>query len=152
MNPESEVATLLRADGPLVALLPGGIYAAGDLGEAGITDPQTTPHAYLGGRLRPCAVVHARAPVPVFQAVSFRDGLAGMRQAIEVYTYARRETNILPAIQQRVYSLLHGRVLTKAWPVEWVGSLGPFPAPELPEARMMRSEYRIVAIRRPVSA
>lgn len=150
MSREHEVATLLRADAALVALLPGGIYAAGDLGQAGITDPQTTPQAYQGGRLRPTAVVRARAPVPNFQFVSLRDRHASMNQTVVVYLYARENTATLITAHDVVYSLLHGERLSNAWSATWSDSLGPQVAPELVDAQLVRCEFLIVSIRRPV--
>lgn len=152
MNWESEVATRLRDDATLTGLVPGGIYAAGVLGEAGITDPKTTPNAYLGGRLRPTLIVRGRAPVPTLGLVNLRDGLASASQVVEVYAYARLDTATLTQAMDRVYTLLHGYALSGAWPAVWAGSLGPIPAPELGDADMVRSEFQIVAIRRPTPA
>ena len=152
MSRESEVATRLRADATLVALVPGGIYTVGDLGEAGITDPKTTPNAWLGGRLRPTVIVRARAPVPSFGLVNLRDGLASASQMLEVYAYARQNHGVLTQVQDRIYTLLQGYALDAAWPTVWTGSLGPLPAPELGDADMSRSEYQIVTIRRPAPA
>lgn len=149
MSRESEVATRLRSDATLVALAPGGIYAAGDLGEAGITDPKTTPNAYLGGRLRPTVIVRERAAVPAYGLADVESGWTSASQVVEVYAYARQNRTVLTQLLERVYTLVQGHAFTGAWPAVWVGSLGPLPAPELGDAYMVRNEYQIVNIRRP---
>lgn len=150
MNRESEVAAMLRADATLSALLPGGIYEAGQLPEAGLTDPQATPQAYQAGRLRPCAAVHSRVPVSIFQAISARDGAMGVSQVVEVYIYAREDAQLLWSANEHVYRILAGKRLTHTWALTYVGGEGVRPAPELVDARLIRSEFQLVTIRRSV--
>jgi hypothetical protein len=150
MSRSSEVVTLLRSHAPLVALLPGGIYLKTDLGEEGITSRVHTAAAYLNGQLRPCAVVAELAPVPALQFVSFKNRQASATQALFVFLYARRAYDTLVDAHDLVFTLLHGYRLSGTWPLLWSGALGPIPAPELPQADMIRCDIQALSIRRPV--
>lgn len=148
MSRETEVAARLRADAELASLLPGGIYSAATLGDMGITDPATTPDAWVGGVFQPSAIVRQRTLVPTGEVVDLKDQHASASQVVEVYVYARDAMVIEPA-QERIYALLQGHVLPRAWPCQWANAVGPVAAPELAGAHMARMDFQIVSIRRP---
>lgn len=150
---EAEVATYLRTDGTLAALVPGGIYAMGDLGVEGITDAVTTPDVWTGGVFQPTLVVRQRAQVPTGDLQSIRSQRTSVSQAVEVWAYSDDDDEITD-ILNRVYRLMMGKRLIAAFSATWIGG-GPgiLPAPELPPGiKTHHEDYRIVFIRRPVTA
>lgn len=147
MSRESEVVDYLRADTDLGILLPGGVYGYVELGVIGITDPLTTPDVWAGSVFNACAIVRQRAPVPTGQLVDFRRQTTDINQVVEVYVYAATESEI-EAAQDRIYALLMGHRLTRAWPAESVFAVGPEQAPELPAGiRQVRADYRIRSLK-----
>lgn len=149
---EVEVVEYLRADETLGELAPGGIYADSDLTEIGITDPATTPDVYLDGVFQTTIRVHQRAPVPTGDLQSIATQRTSMSQVIEVWGYGTPAA--IEAALNQVYALMMGKRFTAAFSATWAGS-GPgiMQAPGLsPGIRTRHEDYRIVTIRRPVTA
>lgn len=148
MSRESEVAARLRADSTLMGLLTGGIYEASALGDAGITDPTTTPGAYSGGLLKPSAIVRQRMLVPFGSLRDLAEQVSGASQVVEVYVYQRGGTDTIESALGRIYALLQGHVFDGAYPAMWSNEIGPMSAPELSgDVRMARTEYQIISVR-----
>lgn len=151
MTRESEVATYLRSDAALVALVPGGIYANGDLSEIGITSPVATPGVWAGGIFRTAIVVRERAPVPTGDLQNINTGHTSMSQVMEIWVYART-AEAIHAVLRRVYALMMGKRLAAAFSATWVAGMPLAQAPELPAVTLTRHEdYRVVSIRRRVA-
>ncbi len=117
---ESDIATLLSADAALDAILTGGVYAAGTAGRLGITR-ETTPGAFSGGYLLPCALIRQRGRVP---DGAVRDGAAqttSTAQVVEIYLYQDTGFTSIDAAAARIYALLEGvAVGTNGFPAELV--------------------------------
>lgn len=151
MSREAEVVTYLRADPTLEDLAPGGIYPDSDLGEEGITDPTTTPDVYAGGEFQTTIVVRERAPVPTGDLQSIGSQRTSTSQAIEVWVYALT-ADAIEAVLNRVYSLMMGKRLSKAFSATWAGGMPTQRAPELSSVIFTRHEdYRVVSIRMPAA-
>ena len=146
---EVEVVTYLRQDEPLGELAPGGIYADSDLPTAGLTD-QENGDVWAGGVFQDTLVVRERAPVPTGDLQSIASQHTSMSQAIEVWGYST-DPAALQAMMDRVYTLMMGKRLAKAFSATWVGGMPRTQAPELPSGTFTRHEdYRVVSIRTPV--
>lgn len=148
---ESEVVTYFRGDEPLDDLSPGGVYAHAELSEAALTDPLAMPDVWADGEFQTTTVVRERAPVPTGDVQSTRSQRTSYSQAIEVWVYGLT-AEAIEATLNRVYTLMMGKRLTKAFSATWIGPGLPIgQAPELLAAiKMGRNDYRIVSIRTPV--
>lgn len=152
MTRETEVATYLRTDTTLLALVPGKIYAYGQLTAAGITDATLTPSVWTGGTFKSAIVVRQRAPVPTGDLQGVVSKRTSTSQAIEVWGYATSQAAV-EAILAQVYRLMMGKRLAAAFSATWAGSApGITQAPELPSGIFTYHEdYRIVFLRRAVT-
>lgn len=147
---ELEVAAHLRASPTLTALALGGVYSHSTLGVEGITNPATTTSVWTGGVFQPTLVVRQRQPVPTLQFVDFKQQMTDTNQVVGVWGYALDAATVT-AMLDVVYALVQGFPFASAWPARWTETMGPEAAPELPPGvQMMRADYAIRAIRRPV--
>ena len=152
MTREMEVRDYLRGDEPLDELAPGGIYADSELSVEGISEAAGMPDVWLNNVFQTTIVVRERAAVPTGDLQSTRTQRTSMSQVIEVWVYGLTSEAVQAALD-RVYALLMGKRLAKAFSATWVGGSPLIPAPELPSGTFTRHEdYRIVTIRRPVTA
>lgn len=148
---EQEVVELLRQDEAVSALVTGGIYAAGDLGVGGITDPITTPDVWPGGVFVPTIIVRQGNPVPGGRLVDLKRQEADYDQRIMVWMYALT-LEALEDMRDAVFSLMQGKELQRTWKGEWIETIYVDP-PELPPGtKAVHDDFRITAIRRPVAA
>lgn len=124
MAREDDFATLMAADATLVAILTGGIYKSGTVGNEGITR-ETAPTTFdANGYLKPCALVAQRAAVPDNQV---RDGMAqhtSTVQVVEIWLYqdGGGYTSI-DAAKARLYVLFEGYPFADSLPVESVNEV-----------------------------
>lgn len=147
---EVEVVIYLRQDEPLGELAPGGIYADSDLSVEGISEAAGMSDVWVGNVFQDTLVVRERAPVPTGDLQSTRSQRTSMSQAVEVWAYSSDPARI-QAMLDRVYALMMGKRLAKAFSATWAGGGPLVPAPELPAGIKTRHEaYRIVSIRMPV--
>lgn len=123
MSRETDFETRMEADATLMAILTGGVYAAGSIGLLGITR-ETTPSAFdSNGYLKPCALVRQRPLIPDLQVVDFTVQAASATQVVEIYVYEDSGyTNIDNALN-RLYTLFYGYKFSDSFPVEWLGTL-----------------------------
>ena len=153
MSREKEVADYLRSDTALVALVPGGIYP-----DAALPNPEGLTHKKLtkvwaNGVFNTTIVVRQGAAVPTGDLQSTRTQRTSMSQRIAIYAYSD-DTDAIEAALNQVYTLMMGKRLTAAFSATQAGG-GPgiVQAPELPPGIKQHNEdYRIVFIRRPVTA
>jgi hypothetical protein len=145
MSYEDAVATLLRSDTTLGSILTGGIYAAGVLGDIGITDPRTTGDAYSGGLLKPLAVVKERAIVPTFEVMDFDQQWESARQMVGVWMYAREATGYgtLDSAGARIRTLLYGATLNDSYELRLAQWLKRERAPELIKTLLARQDWQV---------
>lgn len=151
MSRESEVATYLRADEALAALVPGGIYEESSLPEAGITDAITTPDVWAGGVFQTTIRVRQGAAVPTGDLQDVTLQHTSMSQRIEVWAYAT-SVDAIEEIFNQVYTLLMGQRVGVGWRATQAGG-GPGirQAPELPPGiKTNHEDYRFIFVRKPV--
>src|SRR5690349_3527726 len=87
MSREDDIKALLIADVTLMAMLTGGVFTSGALGDEGITR-KSAPMAFdSDGYLKPCALVRQRVEVP--DGVMADDGqqIDSTIQIVEVWFY-----------------------------------------------------------------
>lgn len=122
MSREADFKTRMAADTTLMAILTGGVYAAGDLGPEGLTR-DTAPSAFdASGFLKPCAVVRERALVPDGWVHDQESQAASARQIVEVWLYQDRGFDKIDSALARLYALFQGYRLGNAFPCEWAGT------------------------------
>lgn len=101
MVAKTAVANVLRADAPLMALLPGGVYAVAE-----ITPRMAAPSPFDEvGRMRPAALVRYETATA--------DGPRGLfdRLFVLVFFYDAAGYEAITAAADRARTLLHGRRL-----------------------------------------
>lgn len=123
MSREANFKTRMDADATLLAILTGGVYAAGSLGLLGITR-ETTPSAFdSNGYLKPCALVRQRPLIPDLQVVDFTAQVASAAQVTEIYVYEDSGYTNIDSALSRLYTLFYGYKFSDSFPVEWLGTL-----------------------------
>lgn len=105
----SEVATLLKADSTLLAILTGGIYEYPETGRKGLTRI-LTPTAFneTNGFVNPAAVVMELDEMPDGEIVGLS---TSFRTPVGIMIYDKGDTNVkytnIESAANRIYSLLH---------------------------------------------
>lgn len=155
MSRESEVATYLRADVPLMAILLGGIYEDGVIGVDGIRRGTGSPTADAfdeSGFLRPCALVRQRGEVPFGGLSDQKSKHASTSQVVEVYFYEDRGHTAIDLARQRTYELLQSHRLTATWGLIWALETPPVPdAGPIKNSTALRQDWQVVSIKKPSS-
>jgi hypothetical protein len=120
MATEDLFKTRMVADSTLMAILDGGVYAAGETGINGITR-ETAPGAFdANGYLEPAALVRQRGNVP---DGNVRDGMAQVTSAIqvvEIYVYQDSGYDQIDLALARLYDLFEGYQFANSFPAELV--------------------------------
>lgn len=155
MTLEAEVATILKADATLMAILTGGVYTDEEVDVEGIRRGEdfVTDAAFdADGFLLPCALVRQRGLVPVGDMVRSQkegDEITATRQVIEIYYYQHRGHAMIDLAKERAYQLLEGRRLTGTFPLIWnyetahIPDVGP-----IRNSTTLRQEWVANAVRR----
>lgn len=119
MPHEDDIATILRADTPLAAILTGGIHTSGDVGPLGITRTSVRDAFDDDGYLLPCLLVKQRARVPTGDVVDYEAGVVSTAQVVEVWLYCDSADGYAPidAASARIFALLQGKLLTGSFEV-----------------------------------
>jgi hypothetical protein len=153
MSRESEIATLLLADAPLVAILTGGIYTDEELGVEGIRrgDGSPTENAFdTDGVLKPMAVVRQRGENPYSDVRFQRDKITATSQVVMVYFYEFRGHSEIEAAANRTYEILEGERLERSYPLVWLGDSPPFPdTGPVTNSTSVFQEWQIITLKRP---
>lgn len=121
MARETDFYNRMVADSALNLILTGGVYQAGVVGLEGISR-ESTPAAFSGGYLLPCALIRQRGNVP---DNAVRDGMAQIvstMQICEVWLYADSGAGYtaIDAAGARLFVLFEGYALPGAFPTELV--------------------------------
>jgi hypothetical protein len=139
------ILTALRADADLMALLPGGLYDAAEVGEI---SRQSTPAAFDAHReLRPCALLRERGPVSLAGSLPYGHSA---RVTVEIYFYNPGGNQ--PC--ERVYDLLHDKQFRPLggsaanWRVEHADDVLGQEDPALDGAALQISRYQALVRRR----
>jgi hypothetical protein len=141
MTVASVVKGVLEVNAALTAVLTGGIYDFDETGRTGITIT-TTPTAFSGPKLLPCALVKTRQR---FANNDLRDEAtqtASFSQIVEVYLYEQSGyTNIENAFD-KIFELLHDKNISTLGRFQFVGSVESRMAEELAGASMYRMDFQ----------
>lgn len=120
MATEDLFKTRMVADSTLMAILGGGVFTAGTVGDLGVTR-ETTPAAFdTSGYLKPSALVRQRGNVP---DGNVRDGMAQVTSAIqvvEIYMYQDSGYDQIDLALARLYDLFEGYQFANSFPAELV--------------------------------
>lgn len=135
----------LHADSALLALLPGGLYDAAEVGEI---SRQATPAAFnANGELLACALVRYRGQNSLAAGSPYRHGA---RSTVEVYFYNPPDDQA----RERVYDRLHDVRLSPAggsdaanWRIEHADDVLAQEDPAL-KAGLQVSRYQVLIRRR----
>lgn len=134
----------LQADSSLLALLPGGLYDAAEVGEI---SRQTTPAAFdANGELQACALLRWRGPTSIAASSPYRHGARG---TVELYFYNPPDDQA----RERVYDLLHDARLAPVgssaanWRIEHADDVLAQEDPAL-NAALQVSRYQVLIRRR----
>lgn len=126
------VRDYLAADATLMALLPGGLYAGGEITR------QLTPAAFdANGELSPCGLVNATSDTP--------DGptLYAGRMLVSVWLYHRTRDAANETAVARIKTLLHRQVLPGTYEVRWAFDTSGFEDDAL-AARAAVTRYEVI--------
>jgi len=139
----------LESDTSLMALAIGGIYPYTSLPNEGV-NRGSTPAAYdSDGYLLPIIIVKARAPIPDTRVADIKEKVVGVNQAIECWVYQEMAYDIIEAILNRLFMILHGYKFPEYWPTQWIYTTGPLMDDAgLSGSRMMRTDFMSKRIRK----
>jgi hypothetical protein len=149
MGIEADVKTLLDADngaGGVYTLLTGKIYTYEETGMLGI-DRQSTPNAYdtATPKLKPCAVVKQRDPIPDGGIRSDHAQKVSYRQVIEIWLYNDGAAGFatLRTVKARLFVVLHGKQIVGSTKLAgfWIGGPDGLRDPNLDNACVVRADY-----------
>lgn len=125
MSRETDFATRMLADAPLMAVLTGGVFQSGLVGIEGL-GREATPGAFdADGFLKITALVRERSLVPSGEV---RDGMAQVvsaTQVVEIYCFADSGAGYtaIDAALARLFVLFEGWQPADAFPVEWINTI-----------------------------
>lgn len=150
MSWESELAALLLADAPLMAVLTGGIYVYGDLSAEGITR-ELTPAAFdSNGFLLPIALVKQRSDVPTFEAGDIQAQITSANVVVEIWLYQNIGFTAIDGAKPGIYRLLQGAVLPDSYEIYLANTLSrQRDTGALQDASMERVDYVVPFVMSP---
>ncbi len=120
MSIESNIQTLLEADGPIMALLTGGIYIKEEIGDTGITRT-SAPGAFDADEwLLPSVFISERSRLPNFAIIDYEEKLMAQTVVVELFVYQRDGYDIIDSAIDLIFDLLFGTRLTGTLPMDWI--------------------------------
>lgn len=152
-NREEEVAALLKASAPLMAVLTGGVYVDGEIGVEGIRreDEALTAAAFTeDGKLLPCAVVRQRGLVPTYDVYDMEEKHVSNRQVVEIYYHQFRGHGAIDAAKEIAFFLLLNTRLEGTYPLtcdmetSYYYDVGP-----VLNSTTLRQDWEVYDIRKP---
>lgn len=124
MSRETDFQTRMEADAPLMAILTGGVYVAGELGREGITRTSAPSAFDSNGYLKPCALVRQRSQVSDSQVIDQIEQIASETRIIEIYLYEDSGYTNIDSALSRLFTLFFGYQFSNGgFPLEWIGTL-----------------------------
>lgn len=146
MSRESLFAARLEANAPLMALLPGGVYQAGELGLEGITR-DVAPAAFdANGYLETAALVRERSEVPDGIIRDFNVPLASTIQIVETWFYGSGTQEELEPIRPLAFALLQGWQIDDGFEVFLVNVLRSRDTGALNGSPLLRMDWQVNSI------
>lgn len=100
-----------------MAILTGKVYTSAQAGRDGITR-STTPDAFSGGFLRPCALIRERSFQPNTIVSDQIEKIFSYSQGFEIYLYEDVGYTSIDNAKARIIFLLYGYVFTSRFPAE----------------------------------
>ena len=149
MSYAAAIKTLLAADATLTATLTGGIYTALETKKLGINQI-TTPSAFTGNTLKPCALIKDRGETPFGGIADPNAQYITVSQVVEIWLYNDGEAgySALQTARDRIYALLQNNRVAGAFEIRWTDEIEGVPAPELDYPAVIRSAYQVVGRRK----
>lgn len=108
MSREADFATRMTGDTALMAILTGGVYQSGVVGEDGITRGATPAAFDTNGWLEPCCLLKQRGRVPTSEVVDYLAQVVSTNQVVEVWLYEDSGYTNIDAAVNRLYALFQG--------------------------------------------
>lgn len=150
---EQQVAEILRGDASLLALLPGGIYTAQEVGVEGMRrEPGSVTAAAFDstGKLKTCAVVRQRGDVPYSDVRSLKDKFVAVGTVVEIYFYEWRGYEEIQPAKARTYELLEGVRLEDSYPIWWMMETPYFyDVGPVANSTTLRQDWQVVTLKGP---
>lgn len=147
MAREDDFVSRLEDEPLLMAILTGGIYSSGEVGPEGITR-DTTPGAFAGGYLLPCALVRERSEIPDGVVRDLVEQRTSTSQIVEVWVYQDRGFDQIDAALAMIYTLMQGYAFADSFPVEWALTVNRLrDEGALSGASVARQDWQVFTIR-----
>jgi hypothetical protein len=120
---EEDFSVRMQADATLMAILTGGVYTVGTVGDDGI-GRDNTPDAFDSfGYLKPTCLIRQRETVPTFFVSDEIALLDSASQLVELYFYQDRGYISIDSALARSYALFKGHIFTSSFAAAWSGTL-----------------------------
>ena len=127
MTKEAEMATLLRAEQTLTAILTGGIYTSEEVGIEGIhrgeEDPDDTHYSPTAqafdedGYLKPCALVRELGETPMPRTQTPGQGFEAVSMLVQIYLYQDEGYDQIDLARNIIFGLVNNKRLGRSYPV-----------------------------------
>src|SRR5688572_20943251 len=102
------IETILEANSTLVTMATGGIHQLEDLGKLGL-NRSLHPGSFTNGMVKPTIVVRQRSNTPTYDVVDEGNQIISARAVVEIWYYEQLGYNIINAMRDLVYPLLHDK-------------------------------------------
>lgn len=146
MTVASDFVELLSDDNDIPDKLTGGIYSIEDTGYMGVSI-NSTPAAFSGPLLLPCAVVKARSQVATSEIRDPNTKATSFNQAIEIWLYEQNSTETIEEAAALIYNLLHeSKPVDDRW-CYWMQTTEGQEARELGGALFSKMEFQLKGIK-----
>lgn len=154
MSIESDIVTLLNADGTLTGILTGGVYGKQQIGKMGIdANNSATPNAYSVANqkqvLQPLLVLRLRALVPGGNRHDRKGQHAGALGTLECWFYDENSYTTIASGRDRVYALLADKTLANIGLLSLDNRIEGLRAQELNDAALLRDDYSVRRVIKP---
>ncbi len=146
MSISESIKTILEADSNLTTILTGGIFTFDETGYMGVT-VTTTPSAFTGPVLKPCAVVKARNKVAGFSIIDEKEQVTDFEQVIEIWLMQANSTETIEQAEGLVYTLLHNKRIINNMPIRWMRTSEGDEMPDMAGAMFILTEFRLYGLK-----
>lgn len=123
MAREDDFATRMTGDATLMAILTGGVFKSGTVGDDGITRAVASSAFDSDGYLKPCCLVKQRGNVPDGQVEDEIAQIDSAIQIVELWFYQDSGYTAIDLAMARTRVLFRGYFLSDSFPLQLVNVL-----------------------------
>jgi hypothetical protein len=148
MSARTVIKALLEADATLLAIATGGVYDYDEVGRLGL-GRDVAPTAYgTNGIIKPCVVVKGRGPRPTGAVQDDVLQVSSTSEVVEIWLYQDEGYTTIKTMEDRIYTLLHGKQVSGAFVCRWAGTaLADQRDDTLGNVSVEREDYQVIALR-----